>query len=82
MRKALHVADQDRIPAGATIVIPRKAKEYDEAIKSLQQLLAEVDKDTAKSLKELDGYKAEADRIGAAVDIADSVTLRNVKKAG
>ncbi len=64
-KKILASRDERKIPAGVSIVIPRTLKEYDGAIKSLQVLLVEVDKDMAKSLRELDGYKAEADRTGA-----------------
>jgi hypothetical protein len=64
-KKILTSRDERKIPAGVSIVIPRTPKEYDGAIKSLQVLLVEVDKDMAKSLRELDGYKAEADRTGA-----------------
>ncbi len=72
-KKILTSRDPKKVPAGVSILIPRTAKEYDEAIKGLQELQLEVGKDTAKSLRELDGYKAEADRTGAAVDIAADV---------
>lgn len=75
VKNTLVAVDKDRIPSGKSIVIPRTEKEYDEAIRSLQTLLTEVDRDTAKSLRELDGYKAEADRVGAAVDIAADVAF-------
>ncbi len=74
-KKLLNTNDERRIPAGASILIPRTAKEYDEAIASLNDLLRQVDKDTTQSLKELDTYKAEADRVGAAVDIAADVAF-------
>ena len=73
VKKVLHSGNKNDIPAGTTIVIPRTAREYAAAINGLQDLLGEIDKDTAKSLKELDGYKAEADRTAAAVDITADV---------
>jgi len=75
IKKLLRSGSQDNIPVGTTIVIPRTAQEYDNAVRSLKELQAEIDKDTAKSLRELDGYKAEADRTGAAVDITADVLL-------
>ena len=74
-KKILTSRDERKIPAGVSIVIPRTPREYDGAIKSLRDLLVEVDRDMAKSLRELDGYKAEADRTGAAVDIAADVAF-------
>jgi len=75
VKRTLNAANKDSIPAGASIVIPRTTKEYDDTIKTLQHLLIEVGRDTAKSLRELDGYKAEADRVGAAVDIAADIAF-------
>jgi len=74
-KKILTSRDERKIPIGVSIVIPRMAEEYDAAIKGLQDLLSEVEKDMVKSLKELDGYKAEADRVGGYVDIAADVVL-------
>lgn len=75
LKKILATRDERRIPAGISIAIPRTASEYDESIKILRELQLEVSKDMAKSLKELDGYKAEADRVGATVDIAADVVF-------
>jgi hypothetical protein len=71
----LTTRDETRIPVGRNILVPRSKQEYDAAIRSLQDLLNEVGKDMAKSLRELDGYKTEADRTGAAVDIAADVAF-------
>lgn len=74
-KQILTSGDSSRIPVGVDIIIPRTAKEYDTAIGGLKTLLTDVDKDTAQSLKELAGYKAEADKVGAAVDIAADVAF-------
>jgi hypothetical protein len=71
----LTTRDETRIPAGKDLLIPRSRQEYDEAIRALKVLLNEVGKDMAQSLRELDGYKAEADRTGTAVDIAADVAF-------
>ena len=74
-KKLLSTTDERRIPAGSSILIPRTAQEYDAAIASLNDLLRQVDKDATQSIKELDAYKAEADRTGAYVDIAADVAF-------
>ena len=50
-KKLLNTNDERRIPAGSSILIPRTAEEYDDAIASLNDLLRQVDKDAAQSIK-------------------------------
>jgi hypothetical protein len=74
-KKILTSPDATKIPAGKSILIPRKISEYDEAIRSFNELLSAVDKDAAKSLRELDEYKRAADRFGTTVDIVADIAF-------
>ena len=74
-RKTLTPGSETRLPIGKPILIPRTTNEYDLAIQGLKELLFEVDKDTNKSLRELDEYKREADRVGTHVDIAADIAF-------
>ncbi len=75
VKHTLTSGDRNKISPGIAIVIPRTTEEYNKAIAGLKTLLTDVDKDTAQSLKELAGYKADADKVGAAVDIAADVAF-------
>ena len=75
VRKTLTSGDPDLIRAGVKITIPRTSMEYDVAISRLTKLLAYVDIDKEKNLRELRGYKAEADTMGARVDLAADVAF-------